>query len=189
MKSHIQLYRLLAAGCALGVALTSRAAAVSDEDFEALKKAVQQLGEKVQKLEQSHEQDQKTHEQDKQKIQQLQQQLDQTHQIATNAVQKAEAAAQVQPVAPVPPGPAARQNFQLAGDAEVLFGRVQGQKSAFALADFAPIFLFRANDNVLFEAGFDFTLSNGTQPVAPAGGGPIGTSPNFSSGTSFNFDL
>jgi hypothetical protein len=180
---------MLIAGCVLGATLTPCTAAVTDDEFDALKKAVQQLGEKVQKLEQMHEQDQNTHEQDKQKIQQLQQQLDQTGQVATNAVQKAEAAAQVQPVAPLPPGPAARHNFQLAGDAEVLFGRVQGQKSAFALADFAPIFLFRANDNVLFEAGFDFTLSNGTQPVAPAGGGPIGTSPNFSGGTSYNFDL
>ena len=32
----------------------------------------------------------------------------------------------------------------------------------FALADFAPIFLFRANDNMLFEAGFDVTLQNDT---------------------------
>ena len=163
MRIHTRLCGLLAAGCALGVALTPRAAAaVTDEDFDALKKAVQQLGEKVQKLEQTHEQDQQTHQQDQQKIQQLQQQLDQTHEIATNAVQKAEAAAQVQPVHPLPPGPAATHNFQLAGDAEVLFGRVEGQHSAFALADFAPIFLYRANDNVLFEAGFDFTLSNGT---------------------------
>ena len=30
------------------------------------------------------------------------------------------------------------------------------------LADFAPIFLFRANDNILFEAGFDVTLQNGS---------------------------
>ncbi len=179
MKNHTRLCGLLAAGCALGVALAPRAgAAVTDEEFEALKKAVQQLGEKVQKLEQTHEQDQQTHQQDQQKIQQLQQQLDQTHEIATNAVQKAEAAAQVQAVHPLPPGPAATHNFQLAGDAEVLFGRVEGQKSSFALADFAPIFLYRANDNVLFEAGFDFTMSNGT-----------GSDNNTSSGTAFNFDL
>jgi len=178
MRIHTQLCGILAAGCALGVALTPRAAAVTDEDFDALKKAVQQLGEKVQKLEQVHEQDQQTHQQDQQKIQQLEQQLDQTHDLATNAVQKAEAAAQVQPVAPLPAGPPATHNFTLAGDAEVLFGRISGQHSAFALADFAPIFLFRANDNILFEAGFDFTLSNGAGPT-----------PNTSSGTSFNFDL
>ena len=139
MRIYTEVCGMLIAGCVLGATLTPCTAAVTDDEFDALKKAVQQLGEKVQKLEQMHEQDQNTHEQDKQKIQQLQQQLDQTGQVATNAVQKAEAAAQVQPVAPLPPGPAARHNFQLAGDAEVLFGRVQGQKSAFALADFAPM--------------------------------------------------
>ena len=178
MRIHTQLCGILAAGCALGVALTPPAVAVTDEEFETLKKAVQQLDQKVQKLEQVHEQDQQTHQQDQQKIQQLQQQLEQTHDIATNAVQKAEAAAQVQPVAPIPPGPPATHNFTMAGDAEVLFGRIPGQHSAFALADFAPIFLFRANDNILFEAGFDFTLANGPGPT-----------PNTSSGTQFNFDL
>ncbi len=175
MRIYNQVYGLLAAGCVLGASLTPCAAVVTDEEFDALKKMVQQLGENVQKLEQTHQQDQQKHEQDQQRIQQLQQQLDQTHEIATNAVQKAEAA-QVQAVHPLPPGPAATHNFQLAGDAEVIFGRVEGQKSAFALADFAPIFLYRANDNVLFEAGFDFTMSNGTDP------GP-------SSGTAYNFDL
>jgi hypothetical protein len=178
MRIHTQLCGMVAAGCALGVALTPSAVAVTDEDFDALKKAVQQLGEKVQKLEQVHEQDQQKIQQDQQKIQQLQQQLDQTHELATNAVQKAEAAAQVQPVVQLPPGPPATHNFTMAGDAEVLFGRIPGQSSAFAFADFAPIFLFRANDNVLFEAGFDFTLSNGAGPT-----------PNSSSGTQFNFGL
>jgi hypothetical protein len=56
----------------------------------------------------------------------------------------------------------ALHNFTMAGDAEVQFGKSQGQHSTFALADFAPIFLFRANDNVLFEAGFDVTLHNST---------------------------
>jgi hypothetical protein len=178
MKIQTCFLGIVVTGCVLGVAFTPPAAAVTDEDFDALKKAVQQLGEKVQKLEQVHEQDQQLHQQDVQKIQQLQQQLEQTHEIATNAVQKAEAAAEVQPVAPIAPGPPARHNFTLAGDAEVLFGRIPNQSSAFALADFAPIFLFRANDNILFEAGFDFTLSNGAGPT-----------PNTSSGTQFNFDL
>jgi hypothetical protein len=178
MRIHTQIFGIIAAACMLGLALTPPAAAVTDEDFEALKKAVQQLGEKVQKLEQVHESDQQIHQQDQQKIQQLQQQLDQTHEIATNAVQKAEAAAQIQPVAPLPPGPPATHNFTLAGDAEVLFGRIPGQSSAFAFADFAPIFLFRANDNILFEAGFDFTLSNGP-----------GDTPNSSNGTQFNAGL
>jgi hypothetical protein len=168
------LLHLLTAACALTLALPPTArAAVSDEDFNALKNLVQQLNEKVKKLEESHDRDQKVHQQDQNKIQQLQQQLDVTQEIATNAVQKAEAATQVQPVS-VPSGPPATHQFQLAGDAETLFGRVQGQHSAFAFADFAPIFLYRSGDNILFEAGFDFTLANN----APS-----------SSGTTFNFDL
>src|SRR6516162_112115 len=107
MKKHALISFLLAVACASGVVSPPRArAAVSDEDFNALKNSVQELNEKVKKLEQVHEQDQQTHQQDQQKVQQLQQQLDQTQQMATNAVQKAEAA-QVQPVHPLPPGPAA----------------------------------------------------------------------------------
>jgi hypothetical protein len=175
MKKRSLVYGVVVAGCAMGLVLPRQAwAAVSDEDFNALKNMVQELNEKVKKLEQVHDQDQQTHQQDQQKVQQLQQRLEQTQQIATNAVQKAEAAAQVQPVHPMPPGPSATHNFQLAGDAEVLFARIPNQHSAFAFADFAPIFLFRANDNVLFEAGFDFTMANN----APA-----------SSGTTFGFDL
>jgi hypothetical protein len=34
------------------------------------------------------------------------------------------------------------------------------------LADFAPIFLYRAGDNILFEAGFDFILQNNA-PASP----------------------
>jgi hypothetical protein len=166
---------LAASACALAVVLPTVATAqVSQDDFNALKRMVEQLNDKVQKLEQTHEQDQKTHAQDQQAIQQLSQQVGETHQIATNAVQKAEAAAQVQPVAPLAGGPSATHNFTLAGDAEALFGHSQGQSSAFAFADFAPIFLFRASDNVLFEAGFDFLLANN----APT-----------SAGTSYGFDV
>ena len=56
----------------------------------------------------------------------------------------------------------ALHNFTMVGDAEVQFSKSQGQNSTFAMADFAPIFLYRANDNVLFEAGFDVTLQNNT---------------------------
>jgi hypothetical protein len=42
----------------MGIAFSYRATAeVSDEEFKALKDAVQQLGDKVQKLEQTHEAD------------------------------------------------------------------------------------------------------------------------------------
>jgi hypothetical protein len=175
MKRLSLIYSLAAAVCAANVLLPGQAlAAVSDEDFNALKNMVQELNEKFKKLEQVHAQDQQTHQQDQKEIRQLRQQLDQTQQLATNAVQKAEAAAQVQPIHPLPQGPSATHQFQLAGDAETVFGAVHGQSGAFAFADFAPIFMYRANDNVLFEAGFDFLLANS----APA-----------SAGTAYGFDL
>ena len=161
----MRLQRFIPAGFILvlvtGLALPARTpAAVSDADFDALKRAVQQLQQQVQGLVQTHEQDQKVHQQDQQQIDQLREQLGQTQLAVTNAVQKAESAAQVQPVHPIPPGPAATHNFTVVGDAEVQFGKVDGSHSAFALADFAPIFLFRAGDKVLFEAGFDVNLQN-----------------------------
>jgi hypothetical protein len=48
----------------------------------------------------------------------------------------------------------------MAGDAEIQFAKPEGEHSGFQLADFAPVFLFRGGDNVLFEAGFDFILQN-----------------------------
>jgi hypothetical protein len=144
------------------------AAAVSDEDFDSLKRAVQQLQQQVQQMMQTHDQDQKVHQQDQQQIQQLKEQLGQTQVAVTNAVQKVESAAnQIQPIHPVPPTAAATHNFTVVGDAEVQFGKVDGSHSAFALADFAPIFLFRGGDKVLFEAGFDVNLQNN----APSGAG------------------
>jgi hypothetical protein len=162
-----------AGGCALGVTLTPRASAVvSDEDFNALKDLVTQQGQKLEQLEQVHNQDQKIHQQDQQQIQQLQQQILQTQSLATNAVVKAEAASQIQPVYPAPnPAPKATHNFIVTGDAEVQYGKAAGQNGAFSLADFAPIFLFRANDNILFEAGFDVTLQNNVDDNGnPTGG-------------------
>lgn len=166
MRIHTRVCGLLAAGCALGVALTPRAAAVTDEEFNALKNMVQQLGEKVQKLEQSHDQDQKTHDQDQQQIQRLKEQVGETQKTATDAQQKAEAATQVQPTRPMPGEGNATHNFTMVGDAEIQFGKVDGQHSGFAMADFAPIFLFRARDNLLFEAGFDIKLQNSAVPLA-----------------------
>src|ERR1035441_4007485 len=97
MRIYTQVCGILVAGCVLGGTLTRCTAAVTDDEFDALKKAVQQLGAKVQRLEQTHDQDQKTHEQDQQQIQQLKDQLGVTQKTATDAQQKAEAAAQVQP--------------------------------------------------------------------------------------------
>src|ERR1039457_3819692 len=169
MKIPSIILSAAAASCVLGVALTPHAAAmISDEDFNALKGMVtnqyQRIGQQDQRigqLEKVHEQDQQTHQQDQQTVHQLEQRLGETQTLATNAAQKAESAAKIQPIHPVPGGAmSALHNFTMVGDAEVQFGKSQGQHSTFALADFAPIFLLRANDNVLFEAGFDVMLQN-----------------------------
>jgi hypothetical protein len=176
MKNCGKIFGVLAASCALGIAVPPRADAVDDDEFKALKDLVTKQGQRLDQLEKSHEQDQKTieqnqkvHESDQQEIQKLKQQLDQTQKTATEAQQKAEAASQVQPVHPIPEGPAATHNFMVVGDAEVQFGKVDGSHSAFAMADFAPIFLFRARDNILFEAGFDVTLQNGSTGTHDSG--------------------
>jgi regulator of replication initiation timing len=133
-----------AAGCAMGLLLPPRAAAaVSDDDFNALKNQVQQLNDQVQELKREHQQDGITHNEDQMKIQQMQQQLGETQVLATNAVQKAEAAARLQPTKPVAGGMSALHNFSMVGDAEVQFGKTEGSHSGFMLADFAPIFCSR----------------------------------------------
>jgi hypothetical protein len=172
MKIRFQIAGVLAGVCALGVAWSAAAATVDEEDFKALKDMVIKQGQRLDELEKSHAQDQKTieqnqkiHEQDQQEIQRLKQQLDTTQKTAMDAQQKAEAASQIQPIHPIPEGPAATHNFTMVGDAEFQFGKIDGQHSGFALADFAPIFLFRARDNILFEAGFDVTVNNGTDPI------------------------
>jgi hypothetical protein len=65
----------------------------------------------------------------------------------------------------------ALHNFTMVGDAEIQFGQARGQNATFTLADFAPIFLFRANDNILFEAGFDVTLQNNVDAAGNPNGG------------------
>jgi hypothetical protein len=70
-------------------------------------------------------------------------------------------------VSPELSGPLATHTFSIVGDAEVQYAKVAHQHGAFALADFAPIFLFRGGDKILFEAGFDFVLQNN----APDGAG------------------
>jgi hypothetical protein len=167
MKPHSYFLGVCAVSCVLGLALPPNAAAVSDDDFNALKDLVIKQGQRLDQLEKVHQEDQKTldqnrkiHEQDQQEILRLRQQMQETQKTAADAQQKAEAATQIQPIHPVPEGPAAAHNFTMVGDAEVQFGKVDSSHSGFVLADFAPIFLFRARDNFLFEAGFDVTLQN-----------------------------
>ncbi len=169
-KTHRLMTGMLTAGCAIGMmsALPARAE-VSDADFNALKQMVQKLSEQVQQLQQTNQVAQQTHQQDMQQLQQLQEKLEATQKTASDAEQKSiAAAAQVQPLERQPIDEATvNHNFMILGDAEFQFGKTEGQNAGFALADFAPIFLYRGGDNILFEAGFDTTIANN----APGGGG------------------
>ena len=170
MKTRPDVLSLVTAICAVGSALPA-SAQISEDEFKALKETVLRQGQRLEQLEKDHQKDQQIHEQDLQQIHTFQQQLGDAQLAVTNVVQRLDTAAQVQPVHPVPPGPAATHNFTMVGDAEVQFGKVDGSHSAFGLADFAPIFLYRAGNDVLFEAGFDVRLQNN----APSGSGATTT--------------
>jgi hypothetical protein len=169
MKTRRLMMGLMATICVMGMVLPPRAAAqVSLVDFDALKQTVQKLVEQVQSLQQSNVVREQIHEKDAQKIRQLEEKLAETQQIATNAEQKSIEAAQAQPLPRQPIDEATvNHNFQILGDAEFQYVKAAGQHGAFLLADFAPIFLYRGGDNILFEAGFDTTIANN----APGGGG------------------
>jgi hypothetical protein len=173
MSAHFARGRALLLAC-LGVSLHCSGAAVSDDEFRALRDLVLQQGHRLDQLEQAHTADQKKmqeyqkqHEADQQQIQTLKQQLQPTPPAPALTTAPPQSTVTIQPIHPVPATPSATHNFFVAGDGEVQFGKVDGSHSAFALADFAPIFLFRAHDNILFEAGFDITLQNTSTPTAP----------------------
>jgi len=119
---------------------------------------VENLNTQVQSLKETHEEDQAT-------IQKLQNKVGETEETAVDAKQEAAAAATAATAAAQAtpaPTPEPTHDFMVVGDAEVQYGQVMhpSQHASFVLADFAPIFLFRTADNVLFEAGFDVSLSN-----------------------------
>ena len=159
---------LLTAGSALWMATPARVQAeVSDADFKALQETVAKLAEEVQSLRQTNQVVQQIHEQDQVQLQKLQQKLAETQQTANDAQQKAvaAAAAQTQPLPRVPLDEATvNHNFMMLGDAEMQFVKPNQGNGSFYMADFAPIFLYRGGDNILFEAGFDTTLSNNNNP-------------------------
>ncbi|MGO8703126.1 MAG: hypothetical protein ACLQVA_04850 [Candidatus Brocadiia bacterium] len=141
---------------------------MSDDDFKALKEAVQQLT-------QQHAEDQKQRAEDQQKMQQLQDKLNEALKARAappageavtgeqfNSLKSAVEKLSEQVAAP-PSGPFALQDFMIVGDAETQFAKIQGQHGGFALFDFAPIFLLRASDKVLVEAGFDINLVDNAQ--------------------------
>jgi len=144
-----------------GLCCVPKSWAVTDDEFLALQKQVQEQNKQLQVLEKEHQEDQA-------EIQSLKEQQGQTKQkteeIKKTADQAVEVASKVQPVSAALKQPAENHNFVLAGDAEVKYVKTGGANKAhgtFQMADFAPVFLFRANDKVLFEAGFDTTIANG----------------------------
>ena len=161
--------------CAIGLPEPLAAADITEADFNALKELVrkqgeqmQQLAEEVRKLQQTHTADQQAHQRDVEQIQRLQEQLA-AQQPGTNIARQTVAeAVEMAPMPRVPIDEATvNHNFMILGDAEFQFAHFEGQHPAFFMADFAPIFLYRGGDNVLFEAGFDFGLQNN----APASSG------------------
>ena len=182
MKTNVIRYGMVATTGLLCLAQPGQVRAeVSDADFNALKAAVQQLSDQVQSLRQTNAIEAQTHQADLQQIQDLRSKLAETQQTAADAEQKSTAVAQIQsqppPRAPIDEA-TVNHNFQILGDAEFQYQKVYGQSGGFLLADFAPIFLYRGGDNILFEAGFDTTIQNGgTAPV------------NSGYGTTFNLSF
>jgi len=163
-----------AASCILGLVATQQSsAAVSDDDFNSLKSMVQQL--------------QQAHQQDQQQIQTLQQQLGETHDLATNAVAQADAVAQIQAT----PVRSALHNFTMVGDAEIQYAKTYGNgtHNGFMLADFAPIFLYQANQSILFEGGFDIMVNNGSASGTNSFRGQPGQSYTHDSGSSTSVSM
>ena len=165
MKTNVIRYGVAATTGLFCLAQAGNASAeVSDADFNALKAAVQQLSEQVQSLRQTNQIEAQTHEADLQQIQELRSKLAETQQTAAEAKQKSDAVAEIQsqPPARAPVDEATvNHNFQILGDAEFKYEKADGRNGTFLLADFAPIFLYRGGDNILFEGGFDTTLANG----------------------------
>jgi hypothetical protein len=162
MRTRCFIFALV---CAAVLALPPKMSAqVSEEDFKALKEAVQKLGEKVQKLEETHTNDVITHQRDMEQIQQLREKVNATQQAVTNAELQGASAEHIQTLLRAPIDEATvNHNFLMLGDAEFQYAKLPGLNGTFLQADFAPIFLYRGGDRILFEAGFDTTIQNSSQ--------------------------
>jgi len=161
MKLTKQIFLL---GCGLSALLfTLPCQAISDEEFRAIQQQTQQQLQLIQDLQKEREHDQKELQVLKKRVGQTEQKSEETRQIAESA--------KLQPVHPVPTETLDTHNFTMVGDAEVQYQKIAGQNGGFLLADFAPIFLYRASDKVLFEAGADITLQNSGSAPANSGAG------------------
>ena len=172
---------------ALMTGSTSRAADVSEADFNALKDMVRKQGEDIrrmseqlQQLQQVHTADEQAHQKDLDRIQQLQRQLTAQPSITNLPPAAVAAAVEMEPIPRVPIDEATvNHNFSILGDAEFQYANIKRQHPTFLFADFAPIFLYRGGDKVLFEAGFDFTLQNGAGPNGHDSGQTTGINLSF----------
>lgn len=164
MRTNLIRYGVAATSGFLCLAWPAHVSAeVTDADFNALKAAVQQLSDEVHSLRQTNAIEAQTHQADLQQIQELRSKLAETQKTAADAEQKSTAIAQIQsqppPRAPIDEA-TVNHNFMMLGDAEFQYVKSTGRNGTFLFADFAPIFLYRGGDNILFEAGFDTTLQN-----------------------------
>src|SRR5215469_16433161 len=133
MKTNYLKYGLMTAMCVPALELPL-CAQVSESDFNALKAAVQQLSDQMAGLQATNKLQQQIHAQDVQKIQALEDKLSRTQQTAEDAVQKSIAVAQTQ--AQPPPRPpideaTVNHNFQIVGDAEFRYSKIDNQYGAF----------------------------------------------------------
>jgi hypothetical protein len=152
-----------------------RAADITADQFNALADMVRKQGEdmkklmeQVQQLQQAHTNDEQIHQQDLQKIQQLQ--AAQSNTITNLPPAAAQTVIEAAPMPRVPIDEATvNHNFSVLGDAEFQFASIRNQHPTFFFADFAPIFLYRGGDRVLFEAGFDFAVQNASTGTHDSG--------------------
>jgi len=191
MNTRSFAFTCAVACCALAAVLPGRAAAIDEQQFNELKNLVTKLAEKtdkqdqrIQELEKTHTQDQQAHTEDQKKIQQLEQKVEEGRRIEADAqLHAAMHTAMAAPVEPLPRMPleeaTVNHNFSILGDAEVQYAKTSGQHGTFLFADFAPVFLYRGGEKVLFEAGFDFGLQNNDRN-SPEGGGGATTTINLS---------
>lgn len=148
-----------------------RAADISDQDIKSLNETLRKQEEQMQQLSDQLKQLQQAHQQDLQQIQQLQQSVQSRPSPASNAPPPVvEATVESAPMPRVPIDEATvNHNFSVLGDAEFQYADIRGQHPSFLFADFAPIFLYRGGDDILFEAGFDFTLQNASTGTHDSG--------------------
>jgi hypothetical protein len=129
---------------------------------------------------------QQEHEQDQQQIRELQGQLGAGPMRATNTIESSDQMGRAFSA----PAHNALHNFDLVGGAEIQYAKTFGNStsSRFLLADFAPDVLYRANANILFEAGFNVMLRNGqTSGTTPGGGYSFNHDTSSSTSVSLRF--